>query len=143
MTIYTDLNVIDDFEQRHGFEETLKRARAFMISYLDLIRTALPEPAKHAIEVARGYSKGGLTHQDLADARKALWRYLKERRASADYKTPENAIVHAAFAPLTDHTDLKPGEAISERVSDFLDCVNRFEDHSDSVAVLLKSSYSK
>ena len=143
MTIYTDLNAIDDFEQDLGFEETLKRARTFMISYLDLVRTELPEPVKHALEVARGYSKGGLPPKDLDDARKALWGYLKERHASADYKTPENAVVHAAFAPLTDHKDLKPGEAISERVSNFLDCVNRFEDHSDSVAALLKSSYSK
>jgi hypothetical protein len=141
MTVYTDLNVIDDFEQRHGFDETLKRSRAFMISYFELMRTALPEPVRHGLEVAKRYSEGALAPEDSEGAGTALWKYLKERHASADYKTPENAIVHAAFALLTEHKDLKPGETISERVSSFLDCANRFEDHSDSVASLLKSMY--
>jgi hypothetical protein len=141
MTIYTGLNAIDNFEQRHGFEDTLKRARDFMISYLELMKTALPDPARRGLEAAKKYSEGTLISEDLEAARRELWKYLREHHASADYKTPSNAIVHAAFGPLSDHKDLKPGETISERVSSFLDCANQFEDHSDSVQPLLKTFY--
>ena len=141
MSIYSELNVIDDFEQRHGFDETLDRTLAFMISYLELMRAALPEPAQYALEVAKRHSKGAITPEDFEGARKALWKHLKKRHALADYETPENAIVHAAFALLTDHKDLKPGETISERVSNFLECANRLENHSGAVGSLLKFSY--
>jgi hypothetical protein len=140
MTIYTDLKIIDDFEERHGIEETLRRARTFMTSYLEMM-TDLPEPTRHSLEVAKRFSEGLLTSEDLANERKVVWRYLTERNASTDCRTPENAIIHAAFGPLTDHGDLKPGETPSERVSSFLDCANVFADHSDSVALLLESSF--
>ena len=141
MTICADLNIIDDFEQRHGLEDTLRRAQIFMISYLEMMENDLPEPARHSLEVAKRYSEGALAPDDLENERKALWRYLKERNASADDRTPANAIVHAAFGPLTERRDLKPGETASQRVSKFLDCANAFEDHSDSVLSLLASSF--
>jgi hypothetical protein len=70
MTIYTDLNIIDDFEERHGIEETLRRARTFMISYLEMM-TDLPEPTRHSLEVANRFSECLLTSEDLANERKS------------------------------------------------------------------------
>jgi hypothetical protein len=141
MTIYGDLNIIDDFEQQYGFEDTLIRARKFMIAYLDLMTKSLPEPTRHSLAVAKKYAEGVFTSDDLENERESIWQYLKERSALSDYKTPTNAIVHAAFGPLTEYKDLKPAETISERVSDFLDCANSFEDHSDLVASLLRASF--
>jgi hypothetical protein len=141
MTIYNDLNLIDDFEQRHGFEDTLRRARQFMVAYLDLMVKHLPEPTKRSVDAAKRHLEGTADSRDLDTERKSIWLWLRQRNAAADYVTPENAIVHAAFGPLTEQTDLKPAELISERVSDFLSCANAFEDHSDAVAGLLRSFF--
>jgi hypothetical protein len=73
MTIYTDLNIIDDFEQQHGFEDTLARARTFMLAYLDLMSKPL-------------YSEGTYTSINLKNERALIWGYLKERSALTDYK---------------------------------------------------------
>jgi hypothetical protein len=141
MTIYTDLNIIDNFEQQHGFEDTLVRARKFMAAYLGLMKKPLPKPTRRSLEAARTYQEGTNTSIVLKDERALIWTYLRERGASSDFTTPPNAIVHAAFGPLTEFEDLKPAETISERVSDFLDCANAFEDHSDSVRSLLEDCF--
>jgi hypothetical protein len=141
MSIYTDLNVIDDFEEKYGFSATLASARGFMIAYLRLMTKALPELTQRNIKVAEQYAIGASALDDLRHEAEALWRYLKQRDAVVDYTTPVNAIVHAAFGPLTEKENLKPGELISERVSNFLDCANAFEDHSDSARTLLNEYF--
>lgn len=142
MSIYNDLHVIDDFEERHGFDATLKRARAFMIAYVDLMQGTLPDATKRGLEVARKCAAGTLAAHDLKVEREEARQFLKRRNAVIDYETPSNAIVHAVFGLLTEREDLKPGETISERVSNFLDCANQFEDHSDSVAHLLRECFA-
>jgi hypothetical protein len=141
MSIFDDLTVIDDFEESFGFTEALARARNFMIAYLCLMTKAVPEPTRRSIEVAKQYAIGACTAEELRIQRDALWQWLKERHAVVDYTTPLNAIVHAGFGPLTEGEDLKPAEVISERVSDFLDCANAFENHSESVPHLLNEHF--
>jgi hypothetical protein len=141
VTIYRDLNVVDDFEEQHGFDEALTRARAFMIAYMELMHGALPGPARRGLDVAKRWSEGALRMADVESARYELWKYIMERHAVVDYQTPAHAIAHAAFGPLTDRNDLKPGETISERVSNFLECANRFEDQSVAGSLLLKSMF--
>jgi hypothetical protein len=95
MTIYTDLNIIDDFEERHGIEETLRRARTFMISYLEMM-TDLPEPTRHSLEVANRFSECLLTSEDLANERKVVWkRPALNRRTRAELcnnRTPDDRL---------------------------------------------------
>jgi hypothetical protein len=113
-----------------------------MIAYVDLMQRTLPDATKRGLEAARKHAAGILSVHDLEVERKAVWQHLKQRNAVTDYRTPSNAIVHAVFGPLTDRENLKPGETISERVSNSLDCANQFEDHSDSVARLLRECFA-
>jgi hypothetical protein len=142
MSIYNDLDVIDAFEERCGFDATLKRARAFMITYVDLMKKTPLDATKRSLEVARKCAAGILSLHDLEVKREAVWQFLKQRNAVIDYETPSDAIVHAVFGPLTERENPKPGETISERVSNFFDCANRFEDHFGSVACLLRECFA-
>jgi hypothetical protein len=57
INIYKELSIIDDFEEKFGNQESVKRACDFMVSYLAGMQRPLPEISAHGLSVAIRYRK--------------------------------------------------------------------------------------
>jgi hypothetical protein len=137
MNIYQYIDKIDEFEERHGADETLRRAKRFMFEYL----MGTKQPMSDTVVSAMGVACNNLQNIDRNDeetkkAEDTIWAVLRDNGKAALFGDPEYSIYHAAFGPLSTFENLKPGESISERVSNFLEARNAFE-QDDVLAIAL------
>lgn len=111
-----------------------------MIAYLSLIRAPLPDVAARGLAVARQFQDGAVGPDQLVEARVSCWKYLDERKATTDFKTPEHCAIRAVIFLLYDRPE--PGEGVGDAIDLFLRLANKYEDHSNLAGLLLKQSFS-
>ena len=84
-----NLDIVYQFEQRHGKPAAWKRANEFMISYRTLAKSAFPEPTQKAIRLATRFRSHAVPQEGLEAARLDCWKFFHERSPHDDNNTPE------------------------------------------------------
>jgi hypothetical protein len=137
----TNLDLVDDFQERCGKVVGFKKADEFMLAYLRQVIAPLPDIAARGLALAIRFQNGLLPPGRITEARVECWKYLKEHRATYDFQTPEYCAVRAVICVL--HEDRNPGEDdVADTVDFFLRMADRFEDHSSSAPSLLGRYFS-
>jgi hypothetical protein len=132
------LDFVLGFLKNHGLEETIRRTRVFMVSYLGLMRRPLPDAAKDALTVSTQFISGKADHADLEAASKLCWNYLKSIDARYDFTNPENLAIRAAWCTLITHPTTNEFELTLQY---FLEFADRVEDHSGEIESLLREHF--
>jgi hypothetical protein len=140
MSIYQELNIIDDFEERAGNSGAVRRACDFMVSYLSKTRVPLPELAEQGLEIAIKYMQGEVGGKELDHKREEIADFLRLRSATLDFVSPEFRGLHAVEAILSCYGHPAWGGGASELVSNFLD-VMEIVDGGDSFRTLLREHF--
>jgi len=127
-----------DFENTHGLEETIRRLRVFMVSYLGLMEGPLPDAAREGLAVAKRFIAGEASYPDLETASDRCWTRLKSLDHRYDFSNPENLAIRAAWCTLSTmptKTDLR------QTIEYFLQFADRIEDHSSEIQTLLERHF--
>src|ERR1700750_1678614 len=95
MTIYDNLDPIDEFEAKHGNELACRRACEVMIAYLEEF-SPLPEYTADGLDVAAKYKKHPVSLDELVNERDRL----QERRRQTSKDLPEHRILQAVSSIL-------------------------------------------
>jgi hypothetical protein len=130
------IDFIMSFQKQRGKEEALRRLISFMVSYLSLVGSVLPEKARSALIVAQKYSLNLDRIDEAITARVDCWNYLKSTGQEYDFEGREARAIRAVLCALTtEPTDL------GELTSWFLDFADGFEDHSSEIEALIVSHF--
>ena len=132
---------VDIFERQRGAVAAFRAARDFMIDYISLIRSALPEISLIGLAIAKQFRDGAVGSEELIHARVECWKYLKTHSADLDATTPEYCAVRAVICILYDGP-VDGGDA-GDLVDLFLQMANCVEDHSDSISALLDKHFPR
>jgi hypothetical protein len=135
-----DLTIVDEYERRHGAKETFQRAGDFMLTFLTNMTTRFPPVAARGLSTAAASRKGVAPASQTEEALKDCWKYIDDRKASSDFRTPEHCIVRATIYAL--QGEPAPGERVSDELDMFIRLANKFEDRSSSVNPLLEKYFS-
>jgi hypothetical protein len=136
----TNLNLVDEFQQRFGQKVAYERAQQFMFAYISQMRRVLPPAAARGLEVAKKIREGTVTSREREQAIKEIWNYV-DAIDPHNRELPESSITRIITWLLRD--DLGAGEEyVSEVLHWFLHFANEFEDHSDIAEMLLRKIFS-
>jgi len=142
MSIYQEINIIDDFEERFGNCKSIKRACECLVSYISGLQRPLPEIAAQGLRVAVKYKEGSALPGELEIARKQIVDFLKARHAM--YKEQAYPMEHAVWGILQVYRDLcydVESGAASEFVSSTLGCIENFDSNYELLRALLKETF--
>jgi hypothetical protein len=137
--------VIDEFERRFGRDAAWRRACDLMIAYFSQLQPKMPFPelATRGLEVAVRYQRGEVDIERLMEARLAAWQYLKDQKAIAVQRTPEQRIVHALSLLL--YKGPGPGEPFDDSgdvIFSLWDVAHGFDSNPDGIATLVNQYFS-
>jgi len=132
------IDFIVGFLKNHGLEETIRRSRIFMISYLGLMRAPLPDVAKDALVVSTQFISGEADHAGLEVARNRCWNYLRSIDSRYDFGNRENLAIRAAWCTLITHPTTNE---LQQTIEYFLEFADRIEDHSSQIENLLQQHF--
>ena len=137
-------DLVDQFQQRFGWERTFKRARHFMAAYICQIRRPLPPLAAQGWGIAKRFQEGTTTQEECTKSIAAMWEYINQHEGSVASPDPNGCIMRALMWLLRDD-NLGSGEKepiISEEIHWFLFFAKKFEDHSDCASSLIEQHFS-
>jgi hypothetical protein len=132
------IKLLIEFQAKHGLEECFRRLRAFMVSYANLLSGVLPDVAKRGLEVAKNFSAGEATDEDLDSAAADCWKHLESIGDMYDFSRPENLAVRAVLCTLTRTSS---GHDLEQTIHYFLIFADGVEDHSSEVDRLLRRHF--
>ena len=132
------IDFVVGFLRNHGPEETIRRSRIFMISYLGLMRTPLPDAAKDALVVSTQFISGEADDAGLEAASNRCWNYLKSIDSRYDFGNRENLAIRAAWCTLITHPTTNE---LQQTIEYFLEFADRIEDHSSQIENLLQQHF--
>ena len=136
MTIYDELDPIDDFEDRHGNELAVRRACDVMTAYLGEF-LPLPKRAAEGLDVAERYRKHLIGLDGLVNERDAL----DERIRQTSKNLPEHRILQAVSSILGFLQYPSWGGGASEVISNFLDLLGEPESRRDTIVKLIEEKF--
>jgi hypothetical protein len=142
MSIYDALNPIDDFEERHGNAEAVRRASDLMVSYMCGLTRPLPELVDRGLKTAIGYKNKEATLLEMDTIRKELTQFIKTKWLSGGEDTSKYFISRAVEGMLICCRHPAWGGGASELVSNFLEAVDKFESNHNLLKFLIKQYFS-
>ena len=122
-------------EAQHGHETALSRLRAFMIQYLNPLRSNAPQEIRAAFEVAEQLRNHSRLTPDLERARDLCWAYLSARRITYDFQNKDNCAARAVLAVLQREP---PQLYLGEACYWFLQYADEVNDQSNSIDALVE-----
>ncbi len=137
---YLDVDMyLEISEEIVGLEETFKRAYLFEISYIQLVKSPMPEIVQKSIRAALQFSNDELPSATLIDIRVECWKYIESRRERPDFTYEEESIVRAAICLLFE----QPNNIfmLKNYIDFFFEVVDDFEDHHSDLIPLLESHF--
>jgi hypothetical protein len=132
---HPEIDRVDRYQKLFGKAKAYEHARDFMIAYLSLMESSLPELAREGLEAAVKYRNRQATSTDLETLRLRYWKYFKEKQNSP---SPDTQVVTAAMRLLFPAQD---NEEVLDIVGHFLAHANRFIDNSERLGGLLRAYF--
>lgn len=142
MNMHDELTIVDAFEQRYGNKSAMDRTNEFLIKYLSLGLTSIPEIAKPGLEIATKYRKGNADLVKLRTERIKLENFLRERTAWTKHSNPDYGAVHSVYALLWHLEEPVHGGGASELISDVFEATKAFRPDDQIVKSLLSECFS-
>ena len=81
MDIYDEIDIIEDFQEKFGLRQSVRRACDLLVSYIGGLQKSLPEIAAQGFHVAIKCREGSALPDEVETARMQIVNSLRERRA--------------------------------------------------------------
>jgi hypothetical protein len=140
VTKFDPADLVDEFEGRFGRAAAWSRACNLMIDYFSQFKEVLPDVAAHGLDAAVRYQRGELNLNHLVEARIAGRQYLKDQKAVAVQRTPEQYLVRAVALLLTEGPE--PQETSGDVIFCLWQLAPGFDSNQDRIASLIKQYFS-
>lgn len=142
MNPYQETKIINDFEDKFGNRESIKRGCEFLVSYISGLQRPLPEIAAQGFRVAVRYKEGSALRDELEIAEKQVVDFLDARHGALKFL--EYPIEHAVWGILQVYRDLRyhwEGGSAYEFVSGTLEWIENFDSNYELFTKLLKEYF--
>jgi len=115
MHIYDEIDRIDDFQEKFGLRQSVRRACDLLVSYIGGLQKPLPEIAAQGFNVAIKCKEGSALLDEVETARMRIVNSLKERGAYINQYPME----HTVSFILRCYQDLAHERGLASYDSDF------------------------
>jgi hypothetical protein len=92
MDIYDKINMIDDFQEKFGMRQSVRRACDLLVSYIGGLQKPLPEIAAQGFNVAIKCKEGSALPNEVETARMQIVDWLRKRGAYCDQYPIEHTV---------------------------------------------------
>jgi len=145
MHIYDEIDRIDDFQEKFGLRQSVRRACDLLVSYIGGLQKPLPEIAAQGFNVALKCKEGSALLDELETARMQIVDSLRERGAYCNQYPME----HTVSFILGCYQDLAHERGLASYDSDFpsnfvfhsLERVEEFESNHELFRRLIREYF--
>jgi hypothetical protein len=92
MDIYDEIVIIDDFQEKFGLRESIRRACDLVVSYIGGLQKPLPEIAAQGFSVAIKFKEGSALPDEAETARMQIVNSLREWGAYCNQYPMEHTV---------------------------------------------------
>jgi hypothetical protein len=135
--------LVGKFEQQFGRNAAWWRTCDLMIEYFSRLEMEFSAVAALGLKTAVRYQQGEVPLEQVLEVRLAAWQYLKDRKALAVQKTPDEHLIQALSLLL--YAGPGPGEPFSdsaEVVLSLWDVAHRFDGHPEWMMPLINRHFA-
>lgn len=146
MDIYDEINIVNDFQEKFGMRQSVRRACDLLVSYIGRLQRSLPEIAAQGFHVAIKCKEGSALPDEVETARKQIVDSLRERRAYYNQYPMEHTVSYI----LRCYRDLAHERGVASYDDEFpyefvyysLERIDKFESNHELFGILLKEHFS-
>ena len=92
MDIYDEIDIIEDFQEKFGLRQSVRRACDLLVSYIGGLQKPLPEIAAQGFNVAIKCKEGSAVLDEVATARMQIVNSLREWGAYSNQYPMEHTV---------------------------------------------------